>query len=285
MRWKWSTIGVVIAIAAAALVGAVVLGQAVAKNDDPSSRAEYQGSVVLARDRIDFALARIGKSQSPEELVNRIDEAAAVVGASGVELADTNPPSELASAERWARPYAAGLLRRARRNSGDAARSDVRGFAHRAEQSQLQAVGRAEPRLRRASIRRHRGRAARPALSARSASPRSLQRRPNTTLPQSRHSQKGARNPPLRGCADADHGLAGEQGRRRHVACPGRTGTRKGRVSHGLRALPRPATLQLLRPPTPRDRRTSRAILPASSLGSTARSTGRADTWRQRAIR
>ena len=73
MRWTWSTIGGVIAIAVVALVGAVVLGQAVAKNDEPSSRAAYQESVVVVRDRIDFALARIGRSQSPEELENRID--------------------------------------------------------------------------------------------------------------------------------------------------------------------------------------------------------------------
>jgi hypothetical protein len=95
MRWTWSTIGAVIAIAAAALVGAVVLGQAVAKNDEPSSRAKYQESVVLVRDRIDFALARIGKSESPEELANRIEEASVTVGAGGDELDDLDAPSEL----------------------------------------------------------------------------------------------------------------------------------------------------------------------------------------------
>ena len=97
MRWTWSTIGAVIAIAAAALVGAVVLGQAVAKNDEPSSREKYQESVVVVRDRVDFALARIGKSQSPEELANRIDEASLTVGAGADELADLNAPTELAT--------------------------------------------------------------------------------------------------------------------------------------------------------------------------------------------
>jgi hypothetical protein len=95
MRWTWSTIGAVIAVAVAALVGAVVLGQALAKDDRPSSRATYQESVVLVRDRIDFALARIGKSQSPEELVNRIDEASVTVDAGGEELADLDAPTEL----------------------------------------------------------------------------------------------------------------------------------------------------------------------------------------------
>lgn len=97
MRWTWSTIGAVIAIAAAALVGAVVLGQALAKNDEPSSRAKYQESVIVVRDRIDFALARIGKSQSPEELVNRINEASLTVGAGAGELADLNAPTGLST--------------------------------------------------------------------------------------------------------------------------------------------------------------------------------------------
>ncbi|HEU4971511.1 MAG TPA: hypothetical protein VFT35_06310 [Gaiellaceae bacterium] len=95
MRWTWSTIGAVIAVAVAALVGAVVLGQAVAKDHRPSSRATYQESVIRVRDRIDFALARIGKSQSPEELANRIEEASVTVGAGGEELADLHAPSEL----------------------------------------------------------------------------------------------------------------------------------------------------------------------------------------------
>ena len=95
MRWTWSTIGGVIAISVVALVGAVVLGQAVAKNDEPSSRAAYQESVVVVRDRIDFALARIGRSQSPEELENRIDEASVTVGGGAEELADLDAPTEL----------------------------------------------------------------------------------------------------------------------------------------------------------------------------------------------
>ena len=95
MRWRWSTVGVVIAIAVGVLVAVVVLGQAVAKNDGPTSRAEYQDLVVVVRDRTDFALARIGKSQSPEELANRIDEASQTVGVGAEELADADAPSEL----------------------------------------------------------------------------------------------------------------------------------------------------------------------------------------------
>ena len=97
MRRRSLSIGAVVGIAAVALVGAVVLGKALAGDPKPSSQAEYQEAVVVVRDRIDFALARIGKSQSPEELVNRIDEASAVVGVAEDELADADPPTELTS--------------------------------------------------------------------------------------------------------------------------------------------------------------------------------------------
>jgi hypothetical protein len=97
MRWNWLSIGAVVGIGAVALVGAVVLGKAIAGSNQPSSEAEYQELVVVVRDRVDFALARIGKSQSPEELVSRIGETSAIVGVGADELADVNPPSELAS--------------------------------------------------------------------------------------------------------------------------------------------------------------------------------------------
>jgi hypothetical protein len=97
MRWSWLSIGALIGMGAAALVGAVVFGKAVAGSNEPSSRVGYQELVVVVRDRIDFALARIGTSQSPEELVSRIDEASAIAGVAAEELADTKPPSELTS--------------------------------------------------------------------------------------------------------------------------------------------------------------------------------------------
>src|SRR4029453_11051924 len=59
----------------------IVLG-----GNDTASKTEYQASVTNARDRVDFALERITRSQSPEELIERIDEASVVVGATASDL-------------------------------------------------------------------------------------------------------------------------------------------------------------------------------------------------------
>lgn len=71
-----------VAVAAAIVVafGVAVAVIAIGGEEATASRADYQASVVNGRDRADFALEQITKSESPEELVERIDEAAAVVG-------------------------------------------------------------------------------------------------------------------------------------------------------------------------------------------------------------
>ena len=51
-------------------------------------------SVVLNRNRADFVLTRITKAQSPEELLNRMDEAALVIGKAADELDDKGAPDE-----------------------------------------------------------------------------------------------------------------------------------------------------------------------------------------------
>ncbi len=48
--------------------------------------AEYQQSVVAARDRVDFALARITKAKAKEEFLNRMNEAAAAIGNAASDL-------------------------------------------------------------------------------------------------------------------------------------------------------------------------------------------------------
>lgn len=73
----------------------VVVGLSLAGGESASSAEEYRAAVVKSRDRIDFALGRLPKAQSPEELVNRIDEASVIVDASAQELDDVVPPSEL----------------------------------------------------------------------------------------------------------------------------------------------------------------------------------------------
>jgi hypothetical protein len=83
---------VVAAVAAAAvvIVGVVVLG-----GDGTTSKQEYQAAVVNARDRVDFAYAHIARSQSIDEVIDRLDEASVVVGDTASDLDDKGAPSDL----------------------------------------------------------------------------------------------------------------------------------------------------------------------------------------------
>ena len=77
-----------IVIGLAALVGAIVAVVALRASDGSkeATKADYQANVILVRDRIDYAYARVGKATSVEELADRLDETAAVVGKSSEEL-------------------------------------------------------------------------------------------------------------------------------------------------------------------------------------------------------
>jgi hypothetical protein len=74
-------VAVAIGAAFAVAVGVILLG-----DDATASRADYQATVVNARDRVDFALVRITRSQSTDELIARIDQAAAVIGQTATDL-------------------------------------------------------------------------------------------------------------------------------------------------------------------------------------------------------
>jgi hypothetical protein len=78
-----AVLAVAIAAAFAVAVAVILLG-----DDATASRADYQATVVNARDRVDFALVRITRSQSTDELIARIDEAAAVIGKTASDLDD-----------------------------------------------------------------------------------------------------------------------------------------------------------------------------------------------------
>lgn len=56
------------------------------------SLSEYEVAVVSARDRTDYALARITRAQSKDEFLNRMDEAEALIDKAANELADTGAP-------------------------------------------------------------------------------------------------------------------------------------------------------------------------------------------------
>src|SRR3990170_4431473 len=61
------------------LVAAAVFVSACGGSDSAPTLAEYEQSVVTARDRVDFALARITKAKAKEEFLNRMDEASAAI--------------------------------------------------------------------------------------------------------------------------------------------------------------------------------------------------------------
>lgn len=83
-------VAVAVVAAIAVAVGIVVLG-----GDGTSSRESYQVAVVNARDRVDFAYGRIARSQSPDDLIQRLDDAAVVVGDTASDLDDEGAPDGL----------------------------------------------------------------------------------------------------------------------------------------------------------------------------------------------
>ena len=60
--------------------------------NDVATRAEFQEEVVGARDRVDFALARVPKAESLDEYIDRLEEAAVVVDDAASTLAEITPP-------------------------------------------------------------------------------------------------------------------------------------------------------------------------------------------------
>ena len=83
-------IAVAVVAAVAVAAGILLLG-----GDEASSRESYQSAVVNARDRVDFAYGRIARSQSPEDLIERLDDASVVVGDTASDLEDAGAPEGL----------------------------------------------------------------------------------------------------------------------------------------------------------------------------------------------
>jgi hypothetical protein len=93
------------------LLAVLVLVAASCGSGQPSAE-DYADSVVLNRNRADFVLGRITRAQSPEELLNRMDEAALVIGKAANELDDEGAPAEF-------QPEANNLVRWLRQLSVD----------------------------------------------------------------------------------------------------------------------------------------------------------------------
>jgi hypothetical protein len=77
-----------------------------------TSPADYAEAVVLNRDRVDFALSRITRAQSVDELLNRMDEASAVIDKAAGDLDDKGAPDEY-------QPEANNLVKQLRQLSAD----------------------------------------------------------------------------------------------------------------------------------------------------------------------
>lgn len=79
----------------AALVAAAVAVAAGCGGSSAATVEELGRSVVSARDRIDFALARITEAQSKDDLLERMDEAAGAIDGAASDLEDVGAPERL----------------------------------------------------------------------------------------------------------------------------------------------------------------------------------------------
>lgn len=109
-------------LAIALLAAIFVIAAAGCGGGGTASPAEYADAVVLNRDRVDFALARITRAQSQDELLNRMDEAATVINKAASELEDKGAPDEY-------QPEADNLVKQMRQLS-----VDIRATAEQAQQ-------------------------------------------------------------------------------------------------------------------------------------------------------
>jgi hypothetical protein len=98
----------VLALLAALLVAAV----AGCGGGGTASPADYAQAVVLNRDRVDFALARITRAQSVDELLKRMEEASVVIDKAAGDLDDKGAPEEY-------QPEAGNLVKQMRQLSVD----------------------------------------------------------------------------------------------------------------------------------------------------------------------
>jgi len=78
----------ILAVVAAVAGAFIAIGLAIVLlgGDATASRTDYQATIVNTRDRVDFAYARIAKSTSIDELIERMDEASAVIGKTASDL-------------------------------------------------------------------------------------------------------------------------------------------------------------------------------------------------------
>jgi hypothetical protein len=87
MSSRWRQIAAVAAAVAAGVAAVAIAGIALGGEESASAtRTEYQATVVNTRDRVDYAMLRITKSTSVDELISRIGEASTAVGSAAADL-------------------------------------------------------------------------------------------------------------------------------------------------------------------------------------------------------
>jgi hypothetical protein len=88
-RGIWVIVG---AVVAAVAIAVAVVGLALGGGGGTTSVEDYEVAVVSARDRTDFALGRLSRAQSLDELLERMDEAAAAIDGAAGDLDDEGAP-------------------------------------------------------------------------------------------------------------------------------------------------------------------------------------------------
>lgn len=89
------------------LLAAVVLAASGCGGSDPPTTAEFQDAVVVTRDRVDFALARIPKATSPQDFLDRMSEAAETIDDASSDLDGVGAPDRFSEpADRLVRALA-----------------------------------------------------------------------------------------------------------------------------------------------------------------------------------
>jgi hypothetical protein len=73
------------------LVLTVLLGAGCGGEEGPPSIDEFEETIVLARDRVDFAIARIPRAKSLEEYANRLEEASVVADDAADDIEELGP--------------------------------------------------------------------------------------------------------------------------------------------------------------------------------------------------
>jgi uncharacterized phage infection (PIP) family protein YhgE len=85
---------VVASVALAVAVAVAIVGLALGGGDESASTADFEAAVMQGRDRVDFSLGRLSQATTLEELLNRMDEAAATIEDAAGELEDADAPEQ-----------------------------------------------------------------------------------------------------------------------------------------------------------------------------------------------